>query len=182
MRGRGDSMPKIIAIIVELAICFCVLWNLSFLSALLHEIGHALGYMLATGDTLWHIRIGWGKHLLNTKRLTVNLCPFDGFFTPLEKTKIDTAAKLIVILSGGPSVSLILVIGLLLLKLGGISFHSEVIVPSAVETFISSALSINSVILVLSLIPIHYFHGKIKGVETDGLQIINAIRSYRSKQ
>ena len=174
-------MPKTIAIIIELAICGCVLWILSFLSSFLHEVGHALGYMIATGDQHWHIRVGWGKNLLNTKKLTVNLLPFDGFFIPLGKNKIDTTAKLIAILAGGPAVSLILVIGLLLLKFGDISFHSEVIAPSAIETFISSALSINLVILVLSLIPTHYFHGEIKGVETDGLQIINAIKSHRSK-
>ncbi len=174
-------MPKIIAIIIELAIFACALWLLFFLSTFLHEIGHALGYMIATGNRHWHIRVGWGKRLLNTKMLTVNLLPFDGFFTPLEKNRIDTTAKLIVILSGGPAVSLILVIGLLLLEFGGISFQSEVIAPSAAEFFVRTALFINFFILVLSAIPTHYFIGEIKGLETDGLQIINAIRSHRSK-
>ena len=174
-------MPKTVAIIIEIAICVCALWLQFSLSTLLHEAGHALGYRIATGDRQWHIRVGWGKRLLNTKRLTMNLLPFDGCFTPLEKSKIDTTAKLIVILSEGPAISLMLVIGLLLLKFGGISFHSDVITTSAVETFISSALSINLVILVLSLIPTHYFHGKIKGLETDGLQMIHAIKSHRRK-
>ena len=174
----GDSMPKTIAIIIESAICVCALWALFFLSTFLHEAGHALGYMLATRDRHWHIRVGCGKSLLNTKRLTMKLLPFDGFFTPLEKNKIDTAAKLLAILAGGPAVSLLLVIGLLLLKFGGISLHSEAIVPSAVESFISSALSINLVILVLSLIPTHYFFGEIKGFETDGLQIIKLLRRH----
>ena len=110
----------------------------------------------------------------------MNLIPFDGFFTPLEKNRIDTTAKLITILSGGPAVSLILVIGLLLLRSGGMSFQSEIITASAAETFISTALYGNLAILVLSLIPGHYFFGEIKGVETDGLQIIKAIT--RKKQ
>ena len=107
-------MPKIIAIIIEFAIFVCALWVLTFLSTFLHEVGYALGYMIATGDRHWHIRVGSGKKLLNSKRLTAKLLPFDGFFTPLEKNRIDTATKLMIILSGGPVVSLILVIGLLL--------------------------------------------------------------------
>ena len=91
----------------------------------------------------------------------MNLIPFDGFFTPLEKNRIDTTAKLITILSGGPAVSLILVIGLLL-RSGGMSFQSEIITASAAETFISTALYGNLAILVLSLIPGHYFFGEIK--------------------
>ena len=150
-------MPKIIAIIIEFAIFVCALWVLTFLSTFLHEVGYALGYMIATGDRHWHIRVGSGKKLLNSKRLTAKLLPFDGLLTPLEKNRIDTATKLIIILSGGPVVSLILVIGLLLLKFGGISFHSELIALSAIKSFISIALSINFFILILSVIPTYYF-------------------------
>lgn len=78
-------MLKILAIIIELFASIFVLWVLTLLSTLLHEFGHAIGYMLATGDRHWHIRVGWGKRLLNTKALTVNLLVFDGFFTPSGK-------------------------------------------------------------------------------------------------
>ena len=172
-------MPKIIAMIIELAILVCALWFLSFLSTFLHEVGYAIGYMIATGDRYWHIRVGSGKKLLTTKRLTVKLLSFDGCFIPSEKNKIDTTAKLIATLSGGPAVSLILVAVLLSIKFGGISLHSEVIASDAIDFFVSSAFSINLFILILALIPIHYFHGEMKGMETDGLQIINAIKSYR---
>ena len=76
---------------------------------------------------------------------------------------------------------MILTAVLLVLKLGGAPLHSEVITSSAVESLIDSALAINLVILILSLIPIHYFHGEIKGMETDGLQIIQAIRNRGSQ-
>ena len=168
-------MPKIIAVIIELLVCIGVFWVMSFLSTLWHELGHAVGYMLATGDRRWHIRVGWGKRLLNTKPLTVNLFVFDGFFTPSEK-KIDTKKKLILTLLGGPLFSLLLVAGLLALKFGGLSFQSDFFSDSAPEFFLNSALSINVCILVLSLAPIHYFHGEIKGTETDGLQIIHALK------
>ena len=174
-------MPRIIAVIIELVIFVFSLWVLFFLSTFLHELGHALGYMVATGDRHWNIRVGFGKRLLNTKRFTFGLLPFDGFFTPLGEKKIDTTAKLIAVLSGGPAISLILVIGLLLLRFSGITVDSEVITPDAIEFFINCALSINLFILVQSLIPTHYFLGEIKGLETDGLQIINAIRNKKEK-
>lgn len=174
-------MPKIFAVIIELVIFVFSLWVLFFLSTFLHELGHALGYMVATGDRHWNIRVGWGKRILNTKRFSVGLLPFDGFFTPLGEKKIDTTAKLIAVLSGGPAISLILVIGLLLLRFSGITVDSEVITPDAIEFFINCALSVNLFILVLSLIPTHYFLGEIKGLETDGLQIINAIRNKKEK-
>ncbi len=169
-------MPRTIAIIIECAMFAGALWLLFFLSTLLHEVGHAVGYSLATGNTHWHIRVGSGKTLLDTERLTVKLLPFDGCFVPLEKSRIDTAAKLIATLSGGPVISLILVAVLLPVRLGNVSLHSEVIASSAIESLVSAALSINLFTLVLSLIPTHYFHGENKGMETDGLQIINAIR------
>lgn len=174
-------MPKIIAMIIELALTVCALWVIAFLSTFLHEAGHALGYMSATGDGHWHIRVGSGKKLLNTKRLTVKLFPFDGCFMPSEKPVIDTTAKLIATLSGGPAVSLILVAVLLPVKIKGISLQSAVIASGAMEFFLNCALFINLFILILALLPTHYFHGEIKGMETDGLQIIHAIKRYKSK-
>lgn len=168
-------MPRMIAVILELLASICALWMIAFLSTLLHEFGHAIGYMLATGDGHWHIRVGWGKRLLNTKPLTVNLLVFDGLFTPSEK-KFDTKAKLIATLLGGPVMSLVLVAGLSALKFGGLSFHSDFFADSAVEFFLNTALSINLFILVISVAPVRYFFGEIKGLETDGLQIIHAIK------
>ena len=86
-------MPRIIAVILELLGAVCALWLMSFLSTFLHELGHALGYMLATGGRRWHIRVGWGKRLLHTKALTVGLWVFDGVFTPSQR-EFDTRAKL----------------------------------------------------------------------------------------
>ncbi len=94
-------MPKIIAVIMEVLVCLFALWFTAFFSTLFHEFGHAVGYMLATGDRHWHIRVGWGKQLLDTKRLTVNLFVFDGYFTP-EVKEFKTKARLIIMLLGGP--------------------------------------------------------------------------------
>ena len=167
-------MPKIAAVIIALFIFVCILWMIGFLSTLLHELGHAAGYMLATGNRHWHIRIGWGKRLLNTKRLTVNLLVFDGYFTPAEKEFDDKA--LIMTLLGGPAVSLLLVAGLLALRFGGLSFQSDFFADGEIEFFLNTALFLNLYILFYSAAPIRYFHGKIKGLETDGLQILRIIK------
>ncbi|MBO4331186.1 MAG: hypothetical protein J5827_03835 [Oscillospiraceae bacterium] len=168
-------MPKIIAAVTEISVCICVLWLISFLSALLHELGHAVGYMLATGNRHWHIRVGWGKKLLETKTLTVKLLTLDGNFDPAEN-RIDSKAKLIAALSGGPAVSLILAAALSYLKFGGVSYDSGIIASNSIEALITIALFCNVFIFVSSVIPARYFFGEIKGTETDGLKIINAIK------
>ena len=174
-------MPKTIAILAETLAAILVLWIMTFLSTFLHELGHALGYRLSTGDRHWHIRVGSGKKLLDTKPLTVKLLVFDGCFIPAEN-RINSKAKLISTLAGGPAVSLVLVIALLLLKSGGISFDSEILASGSIEFFLNYALYLNLFILVMSLIPVHYFIGEIRGMETDGLQILNALRGKEKDQ
>ena len=170
-------MPKTIAVIIELLVSVCAVWLLAFVSTLLHELGHAIGYMLATGDRHWHIRIGWGKRLLNTEPLTVNLLVFDGAFTPSEK-KINTTAKLITTLAGGPVVSLLLVLGLSALRTGGLSYQSDILADGTAEFFLNTAFFLNLGIFLLSVQPVHYFYGEVKGMETDGLQIIHTLKRH----
>ena len=168
-------MPIVFAVITELLVSVCAMWFLVFFSTFSHELGHALGYMLATGDRNWHIRVGWGKQLLHTRALTVNLLVFDGFFSPSEE-KIDTRAKLIATLAGGPVVSLLLVLGLSYLRFGGFSFRSDLLAEGTIGFFLNYALFMNLFILLLSVVPGHYFHGKVKGLETDGMQILHALK------
>ena len=59
---------------------------------------------------------------------------------------------------------------------GGISFRSDILAEGAMEFFLNFALLLNLFILLLSLAPVHYFHGEVKGLETDGLQIIHALK------
>lgn len=173
-------MEKTVAVIIELSVSVCALWLLFLLSTLFHELGHAVGYMLATGDRQWHIRVGWGKRILNTKRLTVNLLVFDGLFSP-SKREFDSKAKLIMTLLGGPVFSLVLVAGLLGLRCSGPVLQSDFFADSAMEFFLNTALSVNLFILVLSIVPIRYFHGEIRGLETDGLQILHTIRQHEDE-
>ena len=167
-------MLKIIAFIVELIAAVFALWLISCLSCLFHEFGHAVGYMLATGDRHWHIRVGWGKCLLETKRLAVNLLVFDGLFTPANRT-FETKGKLITTLLGGPVFSLLLAAGLAVMKFGGLPLPAGFLAESAAAIFLNAAFAINLWILVLSVAPIRYFYGEVRGLETDGLQILHAL-------
>ncbi|MBO4407533.1 MAG: hypothetical protein J5849_07510 [Clostridia bacterium] len=171
-------MHKVIAFILEVFLSLCALWLTSFFSTLLHELGHAAGYMLSTGGRRWHIRVGSGKRLFETKLLTVKLFVFDGCFTPSEK-KFDTKAKLVSTLLGGPAASLLTVAGLLALRFGGLSFRSDFFAEGVVEFFLNTAIFINLGILILSILPVRYFWGETRGMETDGLKIIKTIKDGR---
>ena len=142
-------MQKIAAVIFELIVLICSVWVIFFLSTLWHEFGHAVGYMIATKDRNWKIRVGWGKKILNSKRLKVNLLVFDGLFTPSEM-KIGSKGKLIITLLGGPVFSLIPVVGLLILRLDGLSFQTGFLADSAIEFFLNLVLLVNLFILILS--------------------------------
>ena len=168
-------MPNLITILAKTVIFICAFWVLTLISVLLHEFGHALGYMLATGDRNWHIEVGQGKKILNTKVLTVNMIVVDGFFAPAEN-KIETNAQLVMTLSGGPIMSLLLVAGLLVLKFGGISPVSEVLASGMIKTLYFIALFINLLILLWSVIPAHGFFRDMEDVGTDVMQIINALK------
>lgn len=168
-------MPDTLAYPLEILIFLLLFWLLSFFSALLHELGHAAGYKIATGDSHWQIRIGSGKRLIHTRKFTVKLFVIDGFFCPLDD-KMDTPAKRITMLVGGPLASLILLAALLAFWFSGIEIQTSII---SVEPVVSLAVYINTFILASSLIPMHYLLGEIKGMETDGLQILNNIKKLK---
>ena len=69
---------------------------------------------------------------------------------------------------------------LLLLRFGGMAFDSDIILSSAIEYFINYALISNIFIFLTSVLPFRYFLGEIKGEESDGLKLINAIKSKRT--
>ena len=171
-------MLKLIEIIGKTVICICAVWAFSLISVLLHEFGHALGYMLVTGDRHWHIEVGQGKKLLDTKALTVKVFVIDGFFIP-DENKTDSTAQLVMTLAGGPVMSLLLVTGLLVLKFGGIPLFSDVFASDMMTILFFIALIINLFILLWSVIPANGFFRNMEDVGTDMMQIISALKHPR---
>ncbi len=68
------------------------------------------------------------------------------------------------------------IIAAILLVFAGLSFQSGFLADGAIEFFLNTALSVNLAILILSVRPMRCFHGAIRGLETDGLQILHAVR------
>lgn len=169
-------MTELITIIIKIVLFVLGIWVVTLISVLLHEFGHALGYMLATGDRNWHIQIGQGKQLLNTKALTINMIVIDGYFAPAENMMDLSKAQFVMMLSGGPIVSLLLVVGLIVLNFGGISFFSEAAASGLVRVLLYAGLFINSLILFWSVIPAYGIFRNMEDVGTDVMQIIDALK------
>ena len=180
MRCRPKKGPKM-ALVIEFVLFvgfICACWFVIFLSTFVHEFGHAAAYMIKTGDTHWHIRIGCGKSILKTQRLSINLAPFDGYC--MIDDKIKSKPDLIFFLLGGPLFSFLTLVILLGIRLKFGVFESEIIAPSAIVAISNLSLFSNALILILSLAPIHYFWGENKGMKSDGLKILHIMKSKRS--
>ena len=154
-------MLNVIRIIGKAAIFVCALWTLTLLSLFFHEFGHALGYMLATGDRKWHIEIGQGKKILDTKALTVKLFVIDGYFTPLEDKSVSAAQQV------------------LALRFGGSPPSPEIFASGMVRALVLIVLVINMLILLWSVIPANGFFRNMEDVGTDVMQIIKALKRRR---
>lgn len=169
-------MLRVVGFIVEILILVCVYWFVFFFSALIHEFGHALVYMIVTGDSHWHIRIGAGKTLLKTQRLTIKFAPFYGFFEPYEN-KLDTKAKSILMLLGGPLFSLIMVVLLLFIRLKTGTFDFGFITLDAIINILSLAFFLNISTFLFTIVPMRYFWGEHRGMPSDGLRIFKIVKS-----
>lgn len=168
----------VLALIAEMLALICVYWLVFFLSAFAHELGHALVYILITGNTHWHIRVGSGKSLLKTQHFTIKLAAIDGEFNTNEDSMESKTA--ILTLLGGPLLSLILVGILLYTRLNIVTFDSVIFASEAILSILNLSLFVNISILLYTLAPVHYFWGEIKGMESDILQIVHIIKSKRN--
>ena len=119
-------------IVVEMLVFACACWMVFFLSLFAHELGHAVVYMLITGNihTSWHLRVGSGKSLLKTKHFSIKLAVFDGVFEP-EEDRMESKTAILTLL-GGPLFSLILVGILLYTRLNIATFDSVIISSEAI--------------------------------------------------
>ncbi len=154
-------------------------WLLCLLSVLLHELGHALGYRISTGKAKWKVIAGSGPRMIGTSKYIFCLIPAGGYFIPGEEPKTNKAK--IITLAGGPFVSLLQAIlyGIICFCIlefvqTGSSLH-EILLP--VFTFL---LYFNFFQFIFTVIPIRY-RIICRGFESDGLQIIHALKHKKRK-
>ena len=170
----------VLPFIVEMLVLACMCWMVFFLSMFAHELGHAVVYMLITGNihTSWHLRVGSGKSLLKTKHFSIKLAVFDGVFEP-EEDRMESKTAILTLL-GGPLFSLIVVGILLYTRLNIATFDPMFISSEAITSILNLSLSVNTSILLCSLAPMRYFWGEVKGEESDILRIVHIVKSKRN--
>ena len=150
------------------------IWLLCFLSVLLHELGHALGYRITGGKAEWRIRAGSGPKILSTTKFTFCLLPVGGYFVPREE--LGTRKVKLATLAGGPLVTLLLAALFCACHFCFIGFMDpestlyEVLFP--VSRFL---MFYNFFLFLFTGIPMRY---KVvcKGSESDGLQIVHVLK------
>ena len=151
-----------------------LIWLLCLLSVFLHELGHALGYQFSTGKAKWKVIAGSGPRMFGTSRYIFCLIPAGGYFIPGEEAGTNRAK--IITLAGGPCVSL----------MQGILYG---IIHFCIPEFVQSGSGLHEILLSVSALLFYFNFGQFlftvipirykiicKGLKSDGLQIIHAIR------
>ncbi len=175
-------MNIVLEIIINILLLALLPWLICVASVFIHEIGHAVGYMLATKDRNWRIIVGSGKRMFGSKRFVVNLIPFGGLFLTKEEGRLDSVKKKVAMWLGGPLATFLLLIPLVTLRVNLTKLGTpDILGTDAVKFLVSFPLLYNLIIFVLSLFPAPYLFSVAKGLDSDGLQIYKLLKRSRDK-
>ena len=155
-----------------------LIWILCFLSVLLHELGHAMGYRVAGGIAEWKIRAGSGPKILSTKKFVFCLMPVGGYFNPREE--LGTKKGKFVTLAGGPVMSMLLTA---LFCACYFCFSRFMDPENALCTVLFPAfrflMFFNFFQFLLTVFPMRY-NVVCRGLESDGLQIVHVLKNKKA--
>jgi len=166
-------MKLIIGFMFEFLILIFVLWIINIFSIFVHEIGHASGYMIATKDSNWNVKIGKGRMVYKTRRFNIYLIPISGYFSPINMEKSISKTKIIAILIGGPLASLLLLILLLLVR-KNINSLVPVIVSLKTLVFLTNySMIFNLNMFIASALP---YKPRPNGYVSDGWKILRLFK------
>ncbi len=163
-------MKIVLAYIIEIILYIIIVWLIGYISVLIHETGHAIGFMCAIKSRDWRITIGSGRKILESKRFTVNLLPFGGLFELGYNGQMSIKRNKLCMLAGGPLATLLLLIPLILLRIVKLG-ETGIVSAGMLKRIIGFASEYNLVLLVVTVLPFSYPFGVNKGMESDGLQI-----------
>ena len=151
------------------------IWIFCLLSVLLNELGHAAGYRISGGKAGWKVITGSGPRMIGKSKYIFCLIPAGGCFIPEEEPETNKAK--ILMYAGGPVLSLLQAV------LYGIIYF-------CIPEFVQSGSSLYEILLPVSaflfyfnlfqclftVIPIRY-RVICRGFESDGLQIVHALKN-----
>ena len=155
------------------------IWLLCLLSVFLHELGHALGYRMSAGKAGWKVIAGSGPRMISASRFDFRIIPVGGYFVPGEEPETDKGK--IMMLAGGPTVSLLLTVLFGLARswiIGSLQPESsicEILFP--VSSFL---LFFNFFQFLFTAIPVRY-RIVCRGFESDGLQTVHVLKHRNRK-
>ena len=152
-----------------------LIWFLCLISVLFHELGHALGYRISGGKAGWRVIAGSGPEIIETSKYIFCLIPAGGYFLPEEETK--TNKEKLMMLAGGPVVSLLQAVLYWAVCFCIFSFVQpesslwEILFPTS-----KFLVFYNFFQFLFTVIPIRYWV-VCRGFESDGLQIVHALKN-----
>ena len=154
-----------------------VLW---FVAIFLHELGHAIMYQIAFSCSDWKIVLGSGRPIFKSRKLEINTLFFvGGLFIPQRKYEAKRL-RLNLVSLGGSFANVIIILCVLAIShfLSGLDFyriHGAIIF--LIETILSAALIANVFMFIVSILPMTYSFGILKGKPSDGLRILRRFTS-----
>lgn len=155
-----------------------LIWLLCLLSVFLHESGHAAGYRIAAGNVRWKIIAGSGPVMIRTAKYIFRCIPAGGHFIPEKDPGTDKGK--IIMLAGGPFVSLVLAVLFAIINRCIFAFLTDSSLYEILLRLSAFLLYFNFFQFFFTVIPVRY-RVVCRGYESDGLQIINVIRNRQKK-
>lgn len=146
-----------------------------FLVILVHEVGHAIMYLIFSRDKdkdkNWHITIGNGRTIIKLKKFIVKVFPITGYFNCDPEYK-GSKFQYIMMLLGGPLAN-VLYIALLVFLLQIIKSNELTFEQRNLVWFLEFTFWTNVVQFVYTIVPMKYLFGPLKGHTSDGMKILN---------
>ena len=169
-------MKLIIGFMFEVLVLIFLIWIINMFSIFVHEIGHAIGYIIATKNNNWNVRIGKGKIICKIGRFNIHLTPSTGCFYPIDMKEELSKTKIIDILIGGPLGSFLLLILLILLRNNINSLEPSIITLKTLICLTNYDIIFNIAMFITSVVPYKPRTWLLNGYVSDSYKILKLFK------